>query len=157
MWSVLAALHPGNHNSDRVREYQTYATELNFDGISFPMRMADIPKFEKQNQISVNVFGYEKGDVFPIHITTHRYDKHVYLLMRSDRKQSHFCWIKDLNRLLFNQKSCKIAIITVLTVFMNIPRRDYYRIIYLIARHTDLKKSNYPKRKTIGCIIKSHT
>ena len=91
MWSVLAALHPGNHNSDRVREYQTYATELNFDAISFLMRMADIPKFEKQNQIYVNVFGYEKGDVFPIHITTHRYDKHVYLLMTSDRKKSHFC------------------------------------------------------------------
>jgi hypothetical protein len=62
MWSVLAALHPGNHNSDRVREYQTYATKLNFDGISFPMRMADVPKFEKQNQISVNVFEYEKGE-----------------------------------------------------------------------------------------------
>ena len=37
---------------------------------------------------------------------------------------------------------------------MDIPRRDYYRIIYLIARHTDLKKSNYLKRKTGGCIIK---
>jgi hypothetical protein len=107
MWSVLAALHPGNHNSDRVREYQTYATELNFDGISFPMRMADMPKFEEQNQISVNVFGYEKRDVFPIHITTHRYDKHVDLLMTSDRTKSHFCWIKDLNRLLFDHKSCK--------------------------------------------------
>jgi hypothetical protein len=88
IWSVLAALHPGNHNSDRVREYQTYATKLNFDGISFPMRMADIPKFEKQNQIYVNVFGYEKANVFPIHITTHRYDKHVYLLMTSDRKKN---------------------------------------------------------------------
>jgi hypothetical protein len=85
---LFAALHPGNHNSDRVSEYQTYATKLNFDGISFPMRMADIPKFEKQNQIYVNVFGYEKADVFPIHITTHRYDKHVYLLMTSDRKKN---------------------------------------------------------------------
>jgi hypothetical protein len=31
---------------------------------------------------------------------------------------------------------------------MDIPRRDYYRIIYRIARHTDLLKSNYQKRNT---------
>jgi hypothetical protein len=59
---------------------------LNFSGISFPVKLVDIPKFEKQNEISDNVFGYEKSKVFPIHFTRNRYDRHVNLLMISDHK-----------------------------------------------------------------------
>ena len=43
------------------------------------------------------------------------------------------------------RKAVKNAIITVLTVFVDIPRRDYYRIMYLIARNTDLKQIELPK------------
>lgn len=100
IWSILAALYPVKNHSDRVIEYNAYKTELRFDGISFPVKLADIPKFEKQNDISVNVFGYKKGDVFPVHITKHRCEKHVNLLMTSDQKKSHYCWIKDLNRMI---------------------------------------------------------
>ena len=105
MWYVLAALHPCHQHSERISQYYDHKNSLNFDEISFPVKMEDIPKFEKQNDISINVFGYEKGDVFPIHITKNRYEKLVNLLVISDDKKSHYCWIKDLNRLLFDQKS----------------------------------------------------
>jgi len=37
---------------------------LNFDGISFLMKLKDIKKFEQQNpQIFVNVLGYEDKDI----------------------------------------------------------------------------------------------
>jgi hypothetical protein len=51
--------------------------------------MVDIPKFEKQNSISVNVFGFEKKEVFPVHIAKNRYERHVNLLLLSDNKKSH--------------------------------------------------------------------
>jgi hypothetical protein len=37
-------------------------SDLNFKDISIPVKMDDIPKFEKQNDMSINIFGYEKND-----------------------------------------------------------------------------------------------
>ncbi|CAG2215764.1 unnamed protein product [Mytilus edulis] len=105
MWSILAALYPAKRDAERVWKYKEHTSSLNFDTIMFPVKLADIPKFEKQNEISINVFGFNKGEVFPIHISKHRFEQHVNLLMISDNKKSHFCWIKNLNRLLGDQKS----------------------------------------------------
>ena len=105
MWSVLAALYPTNRNEERIVKYKDHINSINLEGIDFPVKMTDIPKFEKQNKIEINVFGYEKGGVFSIHTTKQPYDKHVDLLTISDGKKSHYCWIKDLNRLLGDQHS----------------------------------------------------
>ena len=35
--------------------------ELNYDGISFPVTQKQYNKIEMQNNIKINVFGYEKG------------------------------------------------------------------------------------------------
>ncbi|XP_041351368.1 uncharacterized protein LOC121370296 [Gigantopelta aegis] len=105
MWSVLAALYPVKQHAERVAKYAQYVNQLDTTGISFPVKLVDIPRFERQNNISINVFGYEKGDVYPLHVTKQRFERHVDLLMIANSKKSHFCWIKDLNRLLFDQKS----------------------------------------------------
>ncbi|KAF2886226.1 hypothetical protein ILUMI_19947 [Ignelater luminosus] len=59
-WAVTLALHPAAKNSDRVSSYQHYSAILNLDNITFPMTMNQLKKFEKQNQISINVFMLEK-------------------------------------------------------------------------------------------------
>ena len=72
MWSVLAALHllDCNQNANRVMKYTPFENKLVFMGITFPMMIKDITKFEKLNlTISVNVFGYEESDIFPLRIT----------------------------------------------------------------------------------------
>ena len=56
LWSVLAYLYEDNHNRERVNHYKQYETELNMNGIVYPVAGKDVPKFEKQNNISVNVF-----------------------------------------------------------------------------------------------------
>jgi hypothetical protein len=90
---------------ERIVKYKDHINSINLEGIDFHVKKTDIPKFEKQNKIEINVFGYEKGGVFPIHTTKQPYDKHVDLLTISDGKKSHYCWIKDLNRLLGDQHS----------------------------------------------------
>ena len=57
------------------------------------------------NNISINLFGYEK-ELFPLRMTSERFEKHINLLYFSDDTTSHYCWIKDLNRLLSDQKTC---------------------------------------------------
>ena len=103
LWSVLSALYPVNKNHNRVTKYIEHQDTLNMTGMSFPVKVHDIPKFETLNKISVNVFGFEKGEVIPIHITPERFDRHVNLLLLGDGKKQHYCWIKDLNRLLSDQ------------------------------------------------------
>ena len=72
LWSILALLppvQPRNH-PDRVSKYQKYEHELNMCGIQYPIDIKDINKFEYQNNISVNVYGYEEKKIFPLRITT---------------------------------------------------------------------------------------
>ena len=72
LWSILASLHPvqhGNHQF-RVSKYQEYERELNRSGIQYPVDIKEIRKFEHQNNISVNVYGYEDKKIFPLRITT---------------------------------------------------------------------------------------
>ena len=69
--------------------------------------MSDINKFENYNSlISVNVFGYEKL-VYPLRISKHNYKREstVNLLLISDNTKQHYCWIKDISKLLSLQTS----------------------------------------------------
>ena len=55
-YAVLSALHPAEENAQRVTHYYKYANELIFENIEFPVKLKDIPKFEKLKNISVNVY-----------------------------------------------------------------------------------------------------
>jgi len=59
-WAVLSAIHPPKHNPQHVTKYKQYLGELNLTGLSFPLKVRDVPKFEKLNpHISVNVNAFE--------------------------------------------------------------------------------------------------
>ena len=105
VYSVLAALRKCK-NPSRYSNYVSFVPTLNLKGISFPTRLNEIPKFEKNNGFTINVFGLfrEKADdplsrfvPFPMYISTnfdkscHR--KHINLLLHD----SHFMLIRNLN------------------------------------------------------------
>ncbi|XP_043484408.1 uncharacterized protein LOC122512572 [Leptopilina heterotoma] len=127
-WAVLSALHPNISDPKRVSNFKEFKDELNFDGIEFPVTLKSVPKFEKINDVSINVYGLEKryGDfsVHPLHLTTEKRDRHVNLLYVADRygdesdvnnelyddddfMNFHYVWIKDLSRLVSKQLSAK--------------------------------------------------
>ena len=59
LWSILAHLQPFNNNHpNRVSNYEQYFFEINIDGFSFTngFRRSDVHKFEKLNNISINIF-----------------------------------------------------------------------------------------------------
>ena len=69
--------------------------------------MSDINKFENHNSsISVNIFDYENL-VYPRIIRKHNYKREstVSLLLIPDDTKHHYCWIKDINKLLSLQTS----------------------------------------------------
>ena len=104
LWSVLAALHPATHHIDRQSNYKHYENSLDISGLSFPLAVKDVLKFEKQNpSISVNVLcGGNQGGFVPLHVSKER-DRphHVNLfLIEGPEETHHYVWVKNLSRLV---------------------------------------------------------
>ena len=106
-WSVLASLYPAKHNPDRLTNYESHLNELDLSGLTFPLKVSQIPKFERQNpDISVNVNAYENdpvSEIVPLHISPHKQRQyHVNLLLLTDDStaRQHYVLIKNLSRLV---------------------------------------------------------
>lgn len=112
LWSLLSALYPVQKKPHRPSQYLQNITKIfNISNIRFPTPLCDIEKFESQNDISINVYGLEmvKKDmvdvVGPLHFTKSKKVRHVNLLFFKDGERSHYCWIKDLSRLVSSKLS----------------------------------------------------
>jgi hypothetical protein len=101
-----------NRNAHRVSNYlnnEDMENRYNWDVISFPVTVKDIPKFEKANNISINVFGLEKKPnskehyVYPIKVCKTEKEDHRDLLLLKDESTTHFAYIKDFERLVCSQ------------------------------------------------------
>ncbi|CAH1101722.1 unnamed protein product [Psylliodes chrysocephalus] len=112
-WAITSALYPARDNVHLTTSYPHFEAVLNVDGIEFPMKLKDISKFEDLNDISVNVYGlersYENGKVKfeivgPLRYSSRRLGHHINLLLiTEDSGNSHYCWIKNISRLVSNQ------------------------------------------------------
>lgn len=111
-WCILAALFPVDSKKHpyRVTNYTKLNHNLNFSNINFPVRIKDIHKFEAQNEISINVFGYDltSKDVqfHALHISKFNYEKVIDLLyIESEeanedyKKPGHYALIKNFTKL----------------------------------------------------------
>lgn len=114
-WSVLAGIIPPTDLACKTSSYPHFSTVLNLADIKFPIAIKDIPKFEKQNNISINVYTLEKVKkdfkteyeiVGPLHYTKNKLDRHINLLLIGDDDGNfHYCYISDLSRLISQQLS----------------------------------------------------
>lgn len=114
-WAVVSALFEPRGHVGRTSSYPNYQRVLNFEGISFPVKLKDIAKFENLNNISINVYGLEntyKGNKYaveivgPLYYTNQKRARHINLLLISDNAGNrHYCWIKNISRLVSSQLS----------------------------------------------------
>ncbi|XP_025829967.1 uncharacterized protein LOC112904359, partial [Agrilus planipennis] len=114
-WAITSALYPAQANPQRTTSYPHYSRTLDYDGIQFPMKLTDIPKFESKNHCSVNVYGTESvlkdgkwtwEIVGPLYYSPIKRRLHFnLLLLDDDLGNNHYCWIKDMSRLLSQQLS----------------------------------------------------
>ena len=81
-----------------------------------PMQLKDLDKFERQNEISISVYGWEEsktnadGEEVPgyahvLRVVCEEKEQHVNLLRIGNDDTSHYCWIKNFSRLVGNQYS----------------------------------------------------
>ena len=101
-WALKSALFPVGKDPQRTSKYPAN-DGLNWAGIEFPVKVSQISKLENQNKnLAINVWGWENEDLIILHISKKPKEvKRIELMLFTDGKKSHFCWIKHFNRLLF--------------------------------------------------------
>ena len=82
-------------------------SDLDYDGIEFPVQEKDFSKIEVKNNICINVFGYENKLVFPIYVSDQKFEDSMDLLLLIDDDKSHYVYIKDFDRFMFHKTKNK--------------------------------------------------
>ena len=107
-WCHIRHLNPQEKNPQRIKkEDKKVINELNYDGIDFPLSQKHYNKVEKQNIIRINVFDYENGQPFPIHISKETFKDQMNLLLITEDEKKHYVLIKDFNAFMYNQTKHK--------------------------------------------------
>ncbi|CAB4002301.1 Hypothetical predicted protein, partial [Paramuricea clavata] len=101
-WSHVRYVCPRDKNPKRItKEDKEVAKSLNYDGVSFPVSIDQIPHIEAQNNLNINVIGYKSGKTFyPIVVSKSTFKDTMTLLLISKDERNHYVLVKDFNKLL---------------------------------------------------------
>ena len=101
-WALRSALFQAAKDPQRPAKYPT-ADGLDFTDIDAPTPISQIGKVERQNNLTINVFGWDKG-VIVHHLSKQPEEEtRINLLLFEKAGKFHYTWIKDLSRLLYDQ------------------------------------------------------
>ena len=113
LWCVLRALNPKDNHPERIdKDLKSKEDTLNMSGITYPVELKNIKRFEKQNpDISISVLGYSKNErIYPLRISEYTKAKkenerknNIILLLIKNGNNSHYCLVKNLSALLTSQ------------------------------------------------------
>ena len=103
-WCHIRHLLPQNKDPQRIKKCdKKYVEKLDYSGIEFPVSVKQYNKIEKQNNIRVNVFGYEEGQRYPIYLSKEKFNYCLNLLLITEGEKKHYCLLKNFNKFMYNQ------------------------------------------------------
>ena len=107
-WCHIRHLNPQDKYPQRIKKSdKEYVKNLDYSGIEFPVTTKHYNKIEKQNNININVFGYENRQPYPIYVSKEKYEDCINLLLITEDKNKHYVLIKDFNSFMFNKTKHK--------------------------------------------------
>ena len=108
LWCHIRHLNLSDKNPQRkTKEDKETVSELNYEGINFPVSKKDYCKIEIRNNICVNVFCYEYKVVYPAYLSDQKFSDSMKLLLISSDFKSHYLYIKTFDRFMFNRTKYK--------------------------------------------------
>jgi hypothetical protein len=98
LWAILLAFHPASKHPQRVTKYIQWEHEFDnaFNATEFSVKLSDVSKFAKRTNLSINVSCFDNGSIAPLEVTKEERENHFELLYY----KTHYCWIKDVGRLV---------------------------------------------------------
>ena len=107
-WCHIRRLNLQDKNPQRIKKSdKEYINKLDYSGIEFPVTIKQYNKIEKQNEININVFGYENKQPYPIFESKEKYDRQMNLLLITEDENKHYVLIEDFNTFMFNKTKHK--------------------------------------------------
>ena len=105
IWCVLRYLHMKPRDNEIISDLKKYEHELVTKGLSFPMDIKKISKFEKLNPNipSIAVFSVEGKNIYTLKLSDKNCRKSIDLFLYEEDGKSHFTLIKNLSRLISTQ------------------------------------------------------
>ena len=105
IWCILRYLHMKPKNNERVVDLKKYENELVTKGLTFPMDIKEISKFEKLNPNipGITVFSVEGKTIYPLKLSDKKSQKSIDLFLYEENGKSHYSLIRNLNRLIRTQ------------------------------------------------------
>ncbi|CAB3980720.1 Gastrula zinc finger, partial [Paramuricea clavata] len=101
-WCHVRHLRPGQRATKITRSDRKFAKTLNYNGIKFPVRIDDIPKIEKANELRITVIMLRGEKMFfPRYTSKFDYKDHMELLLMDDGEgNNHYVLVRDISMLL---------------------------------------------------------
>ena len=108
MWCHVRHLNLDGVKLCRIKKKDKEISKgLNYSSVDFPVSKKDYGKIEVLNNICVNVFCYENKMVYPVYLSNRCFNDSRDLLLTSNEFTSHYVYIKDISRLVFNKTKNK--------------------------------------------------
>ena len=108
IWCILRYLHPRKDNDTRLTDLKKYEFSLSTKGITFPMKLSHISKFEKLNPTipGINVFSVNENKKFyPLRMAEKDCLNTIDLFFYEEDGVSRYSLIKNFTRLVKTQKT----------------------------------------------------
>ena len=115
LWCIFAYLYPVEDDKNRTPKYTMYLPFFCTKSLHFLMKVEDIPKFEKLNNLNVNVFELTGTVLTPIHMNTNYDQPQIDLLLF----ENHFRLISRLYCLIKKDSHIKWVCRRCLTAFIS--------------------------------------
>ena len=104
LWCHIRHLNPLDKNPQTItKEDKRMINDLDYEGIKFPVSKTDYCKFERKNDICINVFCYENGLTYPAYVSNQKFRDCMDLLLISGENKSHYVYIKNFDRFMCNK------------------------------------------------------
>ena len=102
LWCHVRHINPSKKHPGRIKKVNKKISEkLDYSEIEFPVKKKDFDMIEIKNNICINVFGYKNGLVFPIYVSSQKFDDSMVT-------NHTMCALKILTDLFFTKRKIKI-------------------------------------------------
>ena len=108
LWCHVRHINPLKEHPERIKKIdKETACNRNYDKIESLVEEKDFKMIEVQNNIYINVFGYENKMVFPIYVSNQKFKNSMDLLLLINDDKSRYVYIKNFNTFLFHKTKNK--------------------------------------------------
>ena len=161
LWCHIRHLNPLIIHPQRITKAdKNMANELDNEGIEFPYSKKDFKKIEQKNNSCINVFCYENGFTYPVHMFDEKFKNCMNLLMITDEINHTMSILKILTNLCVIRQSVKINKTFASIVYNVLVVKKFWRNIKEVRlkingeqtvklRSSSIKFKNYVKQLAV--------